>query len=52
MAYQQTSANNSTPPRYLKNIWYSAIIQGQIVGQIVAQYSTWPRVEYLYLTEQ
>ena len=33
-------ANNSTPTRYLKNIPYSANIQGQIVGQIVAQYST------------
>ena len=43
----QTSANNSTPPRYSKNIWYSAIIRGRI-GQIVAQYFTRPRVGYLY----
>ena len=28
----QTSANNTTPPRYSKNIQYSAIIPGQIVG--------------------
>ena len=39
----QTSANNSTPPRYSKNIPYSAIIR----GRIVAQYSTRSRVEYL-----
>ena len=42
--FNQTSANNSTPPRYSKNIQYSAIIRGRIVGrivaQIVAQYST------------
>ena len=44
----QTLANNSTPPRYSKNIWYSAIIRGRIVGQIVAQYLTRGRVEYLY----
>ena len=44
----QTSANNSTPPRYSKNIQNSAIIRGRIVGLIVAQYSTRPRVEYLY----
>ena len=37
---RQTLANNSTPPRYSKNIHYSAINRGQIVGQIVAQYST------------
>ena len=43
---RQTSANNSTPPRYSKNIWYSGIIRGQIVGRIVAQYSTQPQVEY------
>ena len=44
---RQTLANNSTPPRFLKNIWYSGIIRGRTVGQIVAQYSTRPRVEYL-----
>ena len=37
---KQTSANNSTPPGYSKNIWYWAIIW----GRIVAQYSTWGRV--------
>ena len=37
----QTSANNSTSPRRSKNIWYSAIIRGRIVGRIVVQYSTY-----------
>ena len=37
---QQTSENNSTWSRYLKKPWYSAIIGGRIVGQIVVQYST------------
>ena len=32
---QQPSANNSTPPRYSKNIQYSAIIGGRIVVGIV-----------------
>ena len=44
----QTSANNSTPPRYSKNIPYSAIIRGRMVGLIVAQYLTRGRVRYLY----
>ena len=48
MFIKQTLANNSTPPRYSKNIRYSAIIWGRIVGQILVQYSTRPRVEYLY----
>ena len=39
----QTSANNSTPPRYSKFFRYSAIIR----GRIVTQYSTRGRVEYL-----
>ena len=38
LGVQQTSANNLTPPSYSKNIRYSAIIQGRIVGRIVAQY--------------
>ena len=44
----QTSANKLTPPCYSKNIQYSAIIRGRIVGRIVAQYSTPPWVKYLY----
>ena len=44
----QTLANNSTPPHYSKNIRYSAIIRGRIVGRIVAQYSTRGRVENLH----
>ena len=44
----QTSAINSTLPRYSKYIRYSAIIRGRIVGRIVAQYSTRGRVKYLY----
>ena len=32
----QSSANNSTPLRYLKNIRYSANIRGRIVGRLVA----------------
>ena len=44
----QTLANNLTLPRYLKNIWYSAINWGRIVGRLVAQYSTRGRVDYLY----
>ena len=28
---KQTSANNSTPPGYSKNIWYSAIIRGLLL---------------------
>ena len=35
-----TKHKNSTPPRYLINIRYSAIIRGPIVGQRVAQYLT------------
>ena len=31
---------------------YCAIIRGRIVGQIVAQYSTRPRVEYLYILKR
>ena len=34
----QTSANNSTSLRYSKNIWYWAIIWGQILGRIVAHF--------------
>ena len=33
MVVGQTSANNSTLPRYSKSIRHSAIIQGQIVAQ-------------------
>ena len=40
----QISPNKSTLPRYSKYIQYSAIIRGQIVGQLVAQYSTRPSV--------
>ena len=48
MTWHQTSGNNSTPPRFSKNIQFTAIIRGRIVGRIVAQYSTRPPVEYLY----
>ena len=41
---KQISANNSTPPRYSKNIRYSAITRGRIVGR----YLTRDQVEYLY----
>ena len=40
----QSLANNSTPPCYSKNIWYSAIIRGWMVGQIVV----WYRPGYFY----
>ena len=36
----QTSGNNSTSPRYSKNIQYLANNQDQIVGPIVVRYST------------
>ena len=42
-AVVQTLVNNSTRPCYSKNIRYSAINWGRIVGRLVAQYST--RVE-------
>ena len=45
MVFVQTSANNSTPPPYSKDIRYSVIIRGRIVGQIVDQYSTQGRPE-------
>ena len=44
----QTLVNNSTSPRYLKNIQYLANTWSQIVGWILVLYSTQPRVEYLY----
>ena len=47
----QTSTNNSTPPCYSKNIRYSPIIRGWIVGRLVAQYLTRPKLNICILEE-